>query len=75
MPNKIILTDDDMKQLAEDLLHIIHNMRFYQKYWKEHYGGRAKERKEYWEQKADEKLNQLGLTEHNNTKSFQIFRS
>lgn len=75
MPNKITLTPDEMKQLAEDLLHIVHNMRFYQKYWQDNYGGQAKQRKEYWEAKADEKLNQYGLNEHKNTKSIQIFRS
>lgn len=74
MSNKIILTPEEMKQQAEELLHILHNLRFHTKYWKQHFGGQAKQRKEYWEQKADEKLNQFGLNEHNNTKAIQIIR-
>ena len=66
------LTPEEMKKQLEELLHILHNMRFYQKYWHEHFGYNARERKDAWEQKADEKLNSFNLTAHNKTKPIQV---
>ena len=74
MPVEIIIPDDQIKAELEQLLNIVHNMRFYQKYWHEHFGHKARDRKNVWEQKADETLDRLGLTEHNNTRSVQVLR-
>lgn len=65
----------DEKQLVQEFLDLVHagnNMRFWQKYWKEHHGGNAKARKEYWEGKFDDKLRGLGLTDIDRLKAIKI---
>lgn len=74
MPTTIYLTEEQMKKELQELLHIVHNMRFAQKYWHIHFGSTARQQKEKWELKADEKLNRFGLTEHNNTNAVQVIR-
>lgn len=64
-----------MRTELEDLLHISHNLRFWQKYWKENYGSHSRDRMNYWQQKMDEKLDSHGLTEHNNTRAIKIYKS
>lgn len=63
-----------MKKELEELLHIVHNMRFAQKYWHIHFGVDARNKKVKWEEKADEKLDRFGLHEHNNLNAVQIIR-
>ncbi len=67
-------TEEQLQQEHAKLLKILHNMRFYQKYWHLHFGHEAKKNKESWEQKADAILDQHGLVEHNNTKAVQVLR-
>lgn len=74
MPTTIHLTPEEMKQELQELLHIVHNMRFAQKYWHIHFGSDAKEKKTNWEKKVDAKLDRFGLHEHNNTNAVQIIR-
>lgn len=74
MPNTIHLTAEQMKQELEELLHIVHNMRFAQKYWHQHFGSAARNQARRWETKADQKLDALGLTTHNNTNKVQVVK-
>lgn len=74
MPNTIYLSQDQMKKELEELLHILHNMRFAQKYWHEHFGAQARQKCKVWEAKADAKLDAFGLSEHNNTNAIQVIR-
>jgi len=59
----------------EQALHILHNLRFFTKYWNENGGGQARQYKKYWEEKADNLLNTHGLTLHQNTRSITIIKT
>ena len=74
MPIQLQMTPEEAMQKLETLLHMVNNMRFSQKYWHEHFGHNARERKTEWEKKVDDFLNQHGLTEHNKTKAIQVIR-
>lgn len=74
MPVRIEKTYEQLAADHEEALHILHNMRFWQKYWHENFGSKSRGRKEHWEQKADAFLDANGLTEHNNTKAIQIIK-
>ena len=74
MTNTIQLTPEQMKQELEELLHIVHNMRFAQKYWHEHFGCQARQQCKRWETKADAKLDAFGLTAHNNTNKVTVVK-
>lgn len=54
-----------------EIARIMHNLRFYTKYWHEHGGFHARKRMKYWEEKADAFLDKIGLTLHNNTRNIQ----
>ncbi len=74
--NKVIHTTD--KQVADqfgEVMHILHNLRFFTKYWNENGGGQARQYKKYWEEKADQLLNSHGLTTHQNTRSITVIKS
>jgi len=66
-----IHTEKELYDLAAESVRVLHNLRFWTKYWQEHLGSHAKRKKEYWEQKADALLNELGMTEHNNTRTIK----
>lgn len=55
-----------------EMARIMHNLRFYTKYWNEHGGFNARKNMKYWEEKADACLDQNGLTTHNNTNSIKV---
>lgn len=74
--NKVIHTTDNRvtDQFAE-AMHILHNLRFFTKYWNENGGGQARQYKKYWEEKADQLLTSHGLTTHQNTRSITVIKS
>lgn len=74
--NKTIELDsvDDLKKRFEEMAHILHNLRFYTKYWNEHGGYKARERKNQWEEKADACLDKNGMTLHNNINSVTVIK-
>ena len=74
MPTIIINNEEELKQAVLDLAHAGNNMRLAQKYWNEHGGGIAREKKKYWEIKFDAVLNRLGLSEHQNLKAIKIVK-
>jgi hypothetical protein len=55
-------------------LFILHNLRFWQKFWQRHFGPEARKWMDYWQQRADEHLDRNGLTAHNNQKKIQVFK-
>lgn len=67
-------TEVEMKAVMADLAHILHNLRFYTKYWNEHGGYQARNQMKIWEQKADTILNSLGLRLHNNISAVTIIK-
>lgn len=74
MLHEITLTEQQQRQKLEELIHIVNNMRFYQKYWHQHFGSAARQNKDKWEQRADKFLREAGLTEHDNIKTIQVIR-
>lgn len=75
MPNTIKITSEDQhRELTAELVHIMINLRFWQKYWKENYGFSARREKEKWEVKADELLTRLGFDEHTRLKTIKIIK-
>lgn len=69
-----INSDKELKSRFEEMAHILHNLRFYSKYWVEHGGYQARSRKKFWEEKADQCLNKNGLTLHNNINSVKVIK-
>lgn len=74
MPPIKIETEEELKNLFLELAHAGHNMRFAQKFWNEHGGGQARDKKKYWETKFDGILNRMGMSEHQNLKAIKIVR-
>lgn len=72
MSNIIINSEAELLEKFHALAHAGHNMRFWQKFWHEHHGYDAKERKQHWEKKFDAELNKLGLTEHQNQRATKV---
>lgn len=68
-----IKDEQELKQKFLELAHAVNNMRHAQKYFQIHFGGNAKQRKEYWEDKVDIILNQLNMSEHQNIKAIIVF--
>lgn len=75
MSKIIYSTDEELQQLHAEAIHILNNLRFHTKYWHKHYGQPAKINREYWEQKADELLNGLGLEEHNRLDKILVMKT
>lgn len=74
--NKVIkTTDQQMPAQLQEALHILHNLRFFTKYWNETGGGQARDYKKRWEEKADKLLNSYGLTIHQNTRYITVIKS
>ncbi len=74
MPTIHIKDEQELIQAVTDLAHAGNNMRLAQKYWSEHGGGLARDKKKYWETKFDGVLNRLGLSEHQNLKAIKIVK-
>lgn len=74
--NKVIeTTARQIPGQLEEALHILHNLRFFTKYWNEVGGGQAREYKKRWEEKADKLLTSHGLTLHEKTRSITVIKS
>jgi hypothetical protein len=70
MTGRVIIRDEhDMNKKFEQLIVIMHNLRFSTKYWQQNGGGQANERRKYWEKRADEMLTELGLQTHMHIKA------
>lgn len=54
-----INSEEELIQLAANAVHILANLRRTTKEWNEHFGAPRRERKQYWEGKADELIQQL----------------
>ena len=74
--NKVIeiTTEQELKTRFEQLAHVLHNLRFFTKYWNEHGGAHARSRMHHWQQKADTLLNEMGHTLHNNITAIKLIK-
>ena len=46
-------SEEELHQMAADLFHVLFNLRYYTKRWKEQYGANNNNVKIAWEEKAD----------------------
>lgn len=69
-----IKSAEDLKEPFQQLAEVLHNLRFYTKYWNEHGGANARKRMHYWQEMADKLLDSLGLTLHNNISSVKVIQ-
>lgn len=69
-----IASENEIIERMEEMAYILHNLRFFTKYWNEHGGYQARMKKKYWEEKADKCLDKNGLTTHNNINSVKIIK-
>lgn len=59
-----ISSEKELIEVAQEALHIIANMRKFQKLWEQDYGVELKIRKKYYEAKADALIERLHVIEH-----------
>jgi hypothetical protein len=74
MNSYVVIPDDQREEKLKQLIIVLHNLRYWTKYWKIHLGGPAKAKKEYWEERADTLLTELGLKQHMSIRSSFIAR-
>lgn len=68
----IISNEQELVNVATELAHVLCNLRHFTKLWNESHGFELKQRKTYYEQKADELLKRLQVTEHRQSNQIKI---
>jgi len=56
-----ITSEEELKKVTVELLHVLTNLRHWQKEWNLHYGGTLLNQKKIWEKRADELLGRLKI--------------
>lgn len=70
---KILIRDEqELVNVATELVHVLNNLRFFTRKWEENYGVELRARKKYYEEKADELLKRLEITEHRQSNQIKI---
>lgn len=69
-----VKSPEEMAEKLAELAKTMNNLRYWTKYWKQVYGGRARQQKEHWEKRADTLLDELGLNSHNETTHTLVVR-
>lgn len=67
-----INSEEELISVATEALHIISNLRKFTKLWEETHGTVLKERKKYYERKADELIQKLQVAEHKHPEQIKI---
>lgn len=67
-----ISNEEELVKVAQEAIHILANLRKFSDLWNIHHGSDLKERKMYWEVKADEFLKRLQVPEHRNLNELKI---
>lgn len=67
-----IQSEDELLSIAAEAIHIVTNLRAATKKYNEHFGSHLKNRKIYWENKADELVERLQVPEHRNLNELKI---
>lgn len=68
----IIKSEDELARVAGEALHIIANLRKFTILWERLHGVELKERKKYYEEKADELIKRLQIKDHRHVNQIQI---
>lgn len=67
-----ITSEEELKEKFRKGMHILNNLRRATREWKEHLGCENRKRKEDWEAKADQFLNELQMTETGRKEDIKI---
>lgn len=67
-----ISSEQELISVCEEALHIISNLRKFTKLWEQTHGVELKERKKYYETKADEFIERLQVPEHRQAGQIKI---
>lgn len=59
-----ISSEQELIDVATESVHILNNLRYWTKLWNAHHGAGLRERKQYWEERADLFLEKLQVKEH-----------
>lgn len=70
---KILIRDEqELVNVAEELIHVIANLRKFTRLWEETHGVDLKARKKYYEKEADTLIERLKVTEHKHPSEIKI---
>lgn len=67
-----IQSEQELIDVCTEALHVLSNLRKFTKLWEESYGVDLKARKKYYEQKADELIKRLQVTENRQQTKIKI---
>lgn len=67
-----IQDEEELVSVATEALHVLSNLRHFTRDWERIYGAAARNKKKYWEKKADELLKRLQVTEHRQSNQIKI---
>ena len=67
-------SEEELLKMAQEAVHILKNLRYWQSAWQTHYGGELLKAKKKWEQRADDFLSNFPQekTNHADDLSIQI---
>lgn len=67
-----ISSEQELVNVAEELIHVIANLRKFTRLWEETHGVDLKARKKYYEKEADALIERLKVTEHKHPSEIKI---
>lgn len=67
-----INSEQELINVAQEGLHILNNLRHWTKLWNAHHGADLRERKQYWEEKADLFLEKLDVSKTSQSHEIKI---
>ena len=67
-----ITSEQELIDVTTELIHCLSNLRKFTKLWEQRFGVELKERKKYYEKKADELIERLKVTEHRNQQQIKL---
>jgi len=67
-----VRSEEELMELGSELLHILVNLRYATKAWERDYGANLRDRKKYYELKADELIQKLQLSKSHHAGQIKI---
>lgn len=67
-----ISSEERLEQVAAELIHVLANLRKFTKLWEATHGVQLKERKKFYEERADELIKTLQVPEHRNPDQIKV---
>lgn len=64
--------DEELLSLCREAIHILNNLRYTTEEWEEHFGAARRDRKNYWEDKADALLERVDVKYSRKAKTVDV---